>query len=71
MTYYKIEQKKCKGCSQCIDVCPKEAIKIDEKQKTNGYKGYVIDKNICACCGFCVHICPGDAITIGVEKEKK
>ena len=43
----------CVGCGACADVCPQNAIKVDDVA--------VIDAN-CIDCGVCIDECPTDAI---------
>lgn len=52
----KINQDKCIGCGQCLDVCDFNAI------KSNGdYTMETIEEN-CVDCGCCLNVCPNDAI---------
>ena len=48
----------CRGClaHRCADVCPRDAITIDEHQKAH------IDKSKCINCGRCASVCPYTAI---------
>ncbi len=50
----KIIVDKCSGCSSCVDVCPTEAITVDDVA--------VVDENECTDCGSCVDDCPEEAI---------
>lgn len=50
----KTEQKKCTGCFNCVDYCPKKAIKIIEK---DGFYYPEIVKKYCIDCGICEKIC--------------
>lgn len=46
----------CSGCFACSNICPKDAINMDER-----YEGYYyphIDKDKCINCGLCDRICP-------------
>ncbi|NSW91713.1 MAG: 4Fe-4S binding protein [Firmicutes bacterium] len=52
----KINGSKCNGCGACVDVCPVEAIRIE-----NG-KALVGDE--CIECGACVSECPNEAIEV-------
>jgi electron transport complex protein RnfB len=45
----------CIGCSKCVDVCPKDAITIDN------YLAY-IHADLCTLCRKCVPVCPTNAI---------
>jgi ferredoxin len=50
----KINEEKCTGCGDCVDICPMEAIKME-----NG-KAVISDE--CTECCACVSQCPNDAI---------
>jgi Dissimilatory sulfite reductase (desulfoviridin), alpha and beta subunits len=51
----KIIASECVGCGACADVCPQDAIKVDDIA--------VIDMDACVDCGACIDECPADAIT--------
>jgi ferredoxin len=44
----------CVGCGACVDVCPENAIKVDDIA--------VIDPKKCIDCGACIDECPADAL---------
>lgn len=58
----KIIDDKCKGCQKCIEVCPFEAITMQERLAVIGAA--------CTSCGICIDACPFDAIE-KVEDLKK
>lgn len=45
---------KCAGCMACVDICPKEAISIEDS--ISAYNA-VIDESKCTNCGACNRIC--------------
>jgi ferredoxin len=52
----KVDNDKCTGCGTCVDGCPVEAIKVNDKAK--------IDEDECIDCGTCVDECPEEAISL-------
>jgi len=52
-----VDVEKCTGCSICIEVCPFEAITLNDEKA-------VIDDDTCTECGVCVNECPNDAISL-------
>jgi len=53
----KVDQKKCTGCQTCVDVCPSEAIQIENDKAK-------IDEAACVDCESCIDECPESAISI-------
>lgn len=51
-----VDAEKCSGCGTCADVCPVEAIKVNDVA--------VVDAEECTECGTCVDECPEEAITL-------
>lgn len=49
-----LDEKKCKGCINCIKRCPTEAIRVK-----NG-KAFILSER-CIDCGECIRICPNHA----------
>ena len=54
----KIDQGRCTGCGFCLNVCPHEAIALDDK------KAAVQDLDACMECGACAKNCPAGAIAV-------
>ncbi|MDR2520067.1 MAG: 4Fe-4S binding protein [Eubacteriaceae bacterium] len=56
----------CKGCSLCVDICPKGIIALDAMRVTP--KGYhpasVEDMDKCTACMSCALMCPDSAISV-------
>ncbi len=50
----------CKGCNQCVSICPAEAIKVD------GNRVRVIEES-CVGCGVCQNVCEHDGIRLVQE----
>ena len=60
-----IDQERCKGCSLCIEFCPKQSIFLSE---TLNMKGYFVasfnEEKECTACGTCAVMCPEVAIEV-------
>lgn len=50
---------KCTGCTACMNICPKAAIRMVEDQAGFTYPN--IDEGLCIDCGKCVSVCPAAA----------
>ncbi len=48
--------KKCYGCSACVNICPRNAIKMIYNE--DGFLVPNIDKEKCVNCGLCDKVCP-------------
>lgn len=51
-----VDMNKCTGCKICINVCPQQAITLDNIAR--------IDPNKCNGCGICINECPVQAISL-------
>lgn len=49
------ESEKCTGCSACVDVCPKNCIKMEPD--AYGFEQSVVDEEACIHCGACKRVC--------------
>jgi len=60
-----IDEKLCKGCYYCIEMCPKNVL---EKSNELSMKGYIIARverpEDCILCRTCERICPDFAISV-------
>lgn len=52
-----VDKKKCTGCGDCVEVCPSEAIRLEDEKA-------VVDEGECVDCGACEDECMNDAISI-------
>ena len=77
--HYEIDMSRCIYCRYCIDVAPRDCIKLVSHAKTNEtgaiselvettvwkeVNAIVIDNSRCIRCGECVRICPVDCISV-------
>lgn len=53
----KVIAEKCNGNGECIEVCPLDAITIENNVA-------VVDQETCGDCGACVDVCPTEAISV-------
>jgi NAD-dependent dihydropyrimidine dehydrogenase PreA subunit len=52
----KVDEDACTGCGACAEVCPVDAISVDDTAK--------VDPETCTECGTCVDECPVEAISM-------
>jgi 2-oxoglutarate ferredoxin oxidoreductase subunit delta len=65
-----IDEERCKGCSFCVEFCPRKALKMSSEMGPKGYKPAIVDdENKCLNCGFCEAICPEFAIKLAPLTE--
>jgi glutamate synthase (NADPH/NADH) small chain len=85
--HYEIDLNRCIYCRYCIDVAPRDCIKlvqaiktdetgaiVDLVETTNWREVYavVIDNSRCIRCGECVRVCPVDCISVTrVERTER
>ena len=65
-----IIEERCKGCSYCIEFCPKKV--FEESTKVNQIGNHpprVKDSSLCVGCGVCEDICPDFAVFL-VDKAE-
>lgn len=51
-----VSENKCTGCTACMNICPKQAIAMEEN--IEGFKYPVINQEKCINCGLCKRTCP-------------
>lgn len=60
----KINRDWCKGCRICVQLCPKQVLEIDNREKAR-----VVHPEACICCKLCELRCPDLAVTVQTDKE--
>ena len=62
-------EERCKGCSFCIEFCPRKVFEESKKLNKIGiHPPRIKDSTLCVGCGVCEEICPDFAIFL-VDKE--
>lgn len=51
-----VNNRKCRRCSYCVQICPAKAIKV-------GKDGFKVIQERCIMCGGCIRACPQGALT--------
>ena len=57
----KIDETKCTGDGQCVDICP---VKVLELQESSKKMATVVNPDECLGCMACVNTCDQAAITV-------
>ena len=50
--------EKCTGCGMCMEVCPHQVFRMEER------KALITDRDACMECGACAINCPFSAISV-------
>ncbi len=53
-----VDQEKCIGCGECVDVCPVEVYELQNE------KAVPVNAEECVGCESCIEVCEQDAITV-------
>jgi len=53
-----VDEAKCVGCSECVDICPEEVFELKDD------KAVVVNGDECVGCESCVEACEEDAVTV-------
>ena len=67
MSRVTVREDRCKGCGNCIVVCPKKIMNFSERLNLKGYHpAEVKEENMDKCigCASCAKMCPDCVITV-------
>jgi 2-oxoglutarate ferredoxin oxidoreductase subunit delta len=60
----------CKGCSFCVEYCPRKVLELSDTYNKKGYHPPIASNpDACVSCGLCELICPEFAIYVKPEEE--
>ena len=58
-----VDKNICDGCGSCIEICPMNAVSMNDEQMA------AVDQLRCIGCGLCVHHCSADAIIMSLRER--
>ena len=58
MYQIEVDEEKCIGCGECVEVCPSDVYEIQDE------KSIVINEEECIGCESCLEVCEQEAITL-------
>jgi 2-oxoglutarate ferredoxin oxidoreductase subunit delta len=63
-----VDEKRCKGCERCVEVCPQGVISMSKKLNEKGYFfAMPTEQPKCLGCALCAINCPDVAIEVFVH----
>jgi len=65
MSIERIDPELCNGCGICVNICPMDVLRMDNKSK----KAVIQYPEDCMLCEFCVLDCSENAISVSPEKS--
>lgn len=61
----KFNEAYCKGCSLCINACPKQILRLSDRTNAKGYNvAECFNEAECIGCANCATMCPDCVITV-------
>ena len=67
-----IINERCKGCSFCVEYCPKDILELSSDFNEKGYHPpIVVEPENCVHCQLCEMLCPEFAIYVVLKDEKE
>ncbi|MCP4021823.1 MAG: 4Fe-4S dicluster domain-containing protein [Desulfobacteraceae bacterium] len=58
-----VDEDECTGCEICVDICPMEAIEVNDETVA------AVEADRCIGCGLCVPVCEFEAIGLAVKDD--
>ena len=67
-----IIRERCKGCSFCVEYCPKDILELSDDFNSKGYHPPIVNNpKECVHCQLCEMLCPEFAIYVVLKDEKE
>lgn len=67
-----VNTARCKGCSLCINACPKDVIALAKKVNVSGYNyAEAANPDACIGCASCAIVCPDGCISVYKKKMEE
>ncbi|UCG58817.1 MAG: 4Fe-4S dicluster domain-containing protein [Phycisphaerales bacterium] len=66
-----IDIERCKGCSLCVEVCPKDCITISAESNKIGYFPAKTANVDCTGCAMCAIVCPEAIIEVHRDRPDR
>ncbi len=63
-----VDKDRCKGCGNCVEICPYDALVIGDQKTPRGYF-YPNEIGKCVACKQCVYMCPDFALSLYKVEE--
>ena len=60
-----VDAQQCDGCALCLEVCPYQAITLEETSERDGKRIIAINVARCKGCGSCQATCPKEGVSVG------
>jgi len=66
MSKVTLDSALCKGCSLCVDACPKKIMRLspDALNSKGFHPAELFDEDACISCAFCAIMCPDSIIKV-------
>ncbi len=65
-----IDEERCKGCTLCVDACPRDVLAMSERLNSAGYPvAEAVAESRCTACLYCVRVCPDVCFEILTDKK--
>jgi Dissimilatory sulfite reductase (desulfoviridin), alpha and beta subunits len=60
-----VNTDRCKGCSLCVEACPKNVLGLSDKLNKLGHPAVEVkDDDACISCAMCALMCPDCILTV-------